>query len=261
LLNPDLIEPNELKKSLYKIAANSLFGKLQQRSDYASTKFVATQYELEQTYEEHNENIFNITCHNENMCQIDYYEKITSKTRNLKQNCYLGAQITAYARLVLHKHLVELNKLKGFTIYYCDTDSIFGTMKKTSSRPVKIGPLVGEFKHVIKGEILSFYCLGLKNYCITYKDKDGQNQSITKLCGLSLNNVAINSAVSDDLYKTHLQQFYSNIKCSTKLPKLKRPRLNQPNFLETFTLSNNVSSDRQIELKSKKSFPCGYFQQ
>ena len=117
-LNPDLIEPKELKKSLYKIAANSLFGKLQQRSDYASTKFVATQYELEQTYEEHNENIFNITCHNENMCQIDYYEKITSKTRNLKQNCYLGAQITAYARLVLHKHLVELNKLNGFTIYY-----------------------------------------------------------------------------------------------------------------------------------------------
>jgi G:T-mismatch repair DNA endonuclease (very short patch repair protein) len=35
------IEPNKFKKSLYKIAANSLFGKLQQRSDYAKTRFIA----------------------------------------------------------------------------------------------------------------------------------------------------------------------------------------------------------------------------
>jgi hypothetical protein len=250
---------NKFKKSFYKIAGNSVFEKLLQRSHCAKTKFIATQYELEQIYEEYSDNIFNITCHNEYICQIDYNEKLTSKTRNLKQNCYLAAQIAANARLVMHKHLSELNKSNDFTIYYCDTDSIFGTMKKNSKMPLKIGPLVGEFKHIIEGEILSFFCLGLKNYCITYKDKNGQTQTKTKVCGLNLNNASINSKNLDDLYKNQLQQFYSNIKFNEKLPKLNRPRPNKPNFLETFTLNNNVSFDRQIELKSKNSFPCGYF--
>ena len=256
-LKPKDLETNEFKKSLYKIAANSLFGKLQQRSDYNSTKFIASQYELEEIYRKYEENVFNITCHNDNICQVDYYEKLTSKTRNLKQNCYMGAEITSNARIVLYNHLSELNKTE-IKLYYCDTDSIFGTTKNQNPVPLKIGDLNGEFKHVVKGEILSFYCLGLKNYCLTYKNEIGEKKSITKLCGLNLNNCAINNAISDSLYKSYLINFFKGHQVNQTFPKIKRPRLNQPSFLETFTLNNNISSDRQINVLSKISFPCGY---
>lgn len=259
MLEPKTFEKNEFKQSLYKIATNSFFGKLQQRSDYAATKFIATQYELEEMYKLYGDDIFNITCHNETVCQIDFYEKITSKTRNLKQNCYLGAEITSNARLVLYQHLKQLNETEGVTLFYCDTDSIFGSVKKDVHLPLKVGNLVGEFKNVAKGEILSFYCLGLKNYCLTYCNENGEKLSVTKLCGLNLNNCAINNSISDSLYQSYLNDFFCAKRRVLSLPKIKKPRLDSANLLETFSLDNNVSSDRQIDKKVRKSFPCGYF--
>jgi|LakMenEpi03Aug12_release.lakeMendotaPanAssembly.Ray.scaffolds.fasta_scaffold08612_13 G:T-mismatch repair DNA endonuclease (very short patch repair protein) len=258
-LKPELIENNKVKKSLYKLATNSLFGKLQQRSDFSKTIFVASQHELEEFYQKNHENIDNIACHSDIVCQIDYRENLTSKTRNLKQNCYLGAEITSNARIVMYKHLQQLNETNGIRLFYCDTDSIFGAIKKDQSPPLKIGNLVGQFKKVVKGEVTSFYCLGLKNYCLTYINENGQKVSQTKLCGLNLNNVALKNTINESLYESYVQNFLLNIENKTSYPKIKRPKLDQISLLETFTFSNNIVSDRQINKELMKSFPCGYF--
>lgn len=36
--------------------------------------------------------------------------------------------------------------------------------------PIEISHAMGDFKHEIVGEILNYYSLGTKSYCITYKE-------------------------------------------------------------------------------------------
>jgi hypothetical protein len=99
----------------------------------------------------------------------------------------------------------------------------------------------------------------LKNYCLTYINENGQKVSQTKLCGLNLNNVALKNTINESLYESYVQNFLLNIENKTSYPKIKRPKLDQISLLETFTFSNNIVSDRQINKELMKSFPCGYF--
>jgi hypothetical protein len=77
-LTPQNICDNSYLKSFYKLSANSLFGKLEQKSNRTKTKFVTSQNELEDIFFS-NDEIESIICLNENCCQIEI------KPNNLKQ--------------------------------------------------------------------------------------------------------------------------------------------------------------------------------
>ena len=252
------LERNPLKKQFYKLTSNALFGKLQQRSDFPKTRFIASHYELEEMYKKYTENIVNIVCHNSEVCQVDYYENPSKKQINLRQNCYLGAEITSNARITLYTYLQKLHDTKGIEIYYCDTDSIFGTKQDSIDLPLALGEMVGEFKHVVQGEIKSFYCLGPKNYCITYKDDLDVEKSVLKVCGLNLTTFFVNNSINNFLYQKYVESFFADIFENKVIPTIKKPRLQQPNLLETFTFNNNITSDRIIDKHLKTSFPKGF---
>ena len=252
------LKPDKFKKDLYKLANNALFGKLQQKSNYSKTVFVSSQFELEELYRKYEDNILNIICHSEKVCQINYLEKTKLRNVNLNQNCYLGAQITSYARFNIYNYLKKLDETKGIKLFYCDTDSIFGTKKSHVELPLIVGEKVGEFKHVYPGKISSFYCLGLKKYCLTYKNNNNEITTVTKLAGINLNNQISSSEISEHLYRTYIDQFLNNIKSSTEIPSVKKPKLEKPSLLEIFTLQNNIYSGRQIDKEQEISFPCGF---
>ena len=53
--------------------------------------------------------------------------------RNFK--CIIGAHVTAYARIILHKSIAEIHKTGGIIIYM-DTDSIMFIIRKGTPNPL-----------------------------------------------------------------------------------------------------------------------------
>ena len=86
---------------------------------------------------------------------------------NRKSNCYIGAQLTAFARQTIYEHLQTLNQVNA-TIYQIDCDSIIFSLPKSTRIPLILSDAVGHFKREVTGEIISYYSMGPKNYCLTF---------------------------------------------------------------------------------------------
>ena len=185
LLKPDKIQPNPQKRTFYKLMSNALFGKLEQKNDKSQTRFLSKQSDLEDIFFSHN-TINDLSCINDQICQVQISPNEMKLPPNRKSNCYLGAQITAFARQIIYCHLQTLKKCNA-TIYQIDCDSIIFSLPKNTNIPLQISDAVGDFKFEIKGTILNYYSLGPKNYTLTFKNND-KVETISRVCGLSLNN-------------------------------------------------------------------------
>ena len=121
-------------------------------------------------------------------------------------NVVQGAHVTAYARIEMYKCLMSAQRA-GCHIYYTDTDSYLMSMKKCQSLPLSIGYAYGEFKYEIDDEIVTFYSLGPKNYCIVTRDKNGHIQQTVKARGFYLKNAWSSHEVNDQTFKDHLKKY------------------------------------------------------
>lgn len=263
LLSPSNITPNQQRRTFFKLCANALFGKLEQRNDKCKTLFVNKSAELEAIFYSENE-IKDIFCMSEEICQIQVSPNVNKLPPNRKNNCYIGAQVTAYARQVIFSHLLTLYQNQA-NIYQVDCDSIIFSLNNELEMPFKLSEIVGAFKSEIQGQILSFYSLGPKNYSITYEAENSlEVNTISRIRGLSLNNSLNNVSFNDELFKKYVEEFLQqkskkvSVKQFRKRANFKKLKISSK--LEAITFSNSLSQRRIINLASLNlsSIPYGY---
>jgi hypothetical protein len=182
---------------------------------------------------------------------------------NRNSNCYLGAEITALARQTIHKYATKIHNL-NFQLYQINCDSLMFAMPNNKSLPIEISEAIGDFKLEIDGEILSYYSLGTKSYCITYKDKTGSIKSTSKICGISLKSKTNDDLVNDKLFDFYLSQMLNNKKekifINQERYKKNVKKLKVTQNLENISFSNHLSTRRFVDLNDPnlKTFPYGF---
>ena len=259
-LRPSNVKLNAPQKTFYKLMANSLFGKLEQRNDKSRTIYVNQQSELEKLFFSEKE-IKDLNCINSEICEVQFVPDSQKIPPNKNSNCYIGAQLTAFARQTIYSHLQVL-EISGATIYQVDCDSLIFSLPKTQNIPLPLSDAVGHFKHEIRN-ITSYQSLGPKNYCITF-DKENITQTITKVRGLSLNNALNKNTFSAELFKTYVEQFLDkkyekmSVKQYRNRGDFKRFKINSS--IEKISFSNALS-DRRFIIKDSPnltSLPYGF---
>jgi hypothetical protein len=262
VLTPQNVKSNPGKRNFFKSMANGFFGKFSQKQAKSKTIFASNQQELENIYFSGVEvrDIFSL---NDNFCQVQIKPNDLKLPPNRKGNCYLGGQITAYARQIMHEHLTEILRVGG-TLYQTDTDSICFSLPQSESIPLLTSHCIGHFKNEINGKIVSYHSLGPKNYSIVY-EKNNVFYSTTKIRGLSLKNHVNIDKINDDTFDFFLKQFAQSKVCKKKViqSRLKRTKCDpfqiHPHF-EEITFTNDVSHKRFVNVESKNfvTFPYGY---
>ncbi len=261
-LKPSNITNNVAKRTFFKLMANGFFGKFSQKQNKSKTVFASNQQELENIYFS-NVAIKEIFCLNDDICQVQIQPDNFKLPPNRKTNCYIGGQITAYARQIMHEHLTSILRIGG-TLYQTDTDSICFTLPQQASIPILVSHAIGHFKNEIDGTIISFHSLGSKNYSIIYKNGD-KLTAVTKIRGLFLKSHVNENEIDDELFDDYIEKFAKSKKCSkvinqTRFKRLKTNPLQVHPQIEKVTFTNDVSNKRYIDFNSNNftTFPYGY---
>ena len=252
--------PNLAKKTFYKLMANALFGKFEQKNNKSQTLFLNKQSDIEDIYFSENK-IEDIFCLNEEICQVQVVRNTNKIPPNRRTNCYLGAQITAFARQVIYEHVQTLINSNA-TIYQIDCDSIIFTLNQNQQIPLKVSSAVGHFKHEIN-DIISFYSLGPKNYSLTFQTTNGI-ETLSRVRGISLNNLLNKVTLDNELFKFYVSQFLKR-KPQQILMKQFRKKADFKNLkicsqIEQITFTNDLSKRRNVDFSTKNflTLPYGY---
>lgn len=182
----------------FKVILNSMLGKLAQQSPQETSQFVTSQRELRELMKNHD--ITNVNIAANEFCHLSVQSKKPFDV-NKKGNCVVYAFITARTRILMHQHLMALQKAK-FSLYYTDCDSLIFVGEKTASLPLPIGFAFGDFKEELGfgTEIQSFSCTGRKQYRLAYTRKGNRNREeevLFKIKGISLTSQLAKKRVLD----------------------------------------------------------------
>ena len=241
------VKPNDKNKKLIKLMCNSLFGKLEQRNNHSKSSFVTTQAELEDIFFSNDviEDIINI---NSTICQVQVKPDNIKLPPNAKANCYIGGQITAYARSIIYENLQQIVLSNGKP-FYVDTDSIFFTLPKGLIPPISISDSVGHFKQVYPGPIDCFYTLGPKNYVLKYQD-NSVFKCVTKVRGISLASNHLKNEITNDTFDFFMTQCLNEILETKQINQIRIKRRKKSNdispSLQLVTFKNDLSSKRIV---------------
>ena len=252
--------PNLSKRTFYKLMANALFGKLEQKNNKSQTLFFNKQSDIEEIYFSENK-IDDIFCLNEEICQLQILPNNLKLPPNRKANCYIGAQITAYARQVIYKHMQSL-MCSNATIFQVDCDSIIFTLPHDQPVPLKVSSAVGHFKHDIN-DIKSFYSLGPKNYSLTFESNNSK-ETLLRIRGLSLNNSLNKVNFSNELFKFYVSQFLKQKRQQISMKQFRRKadfkKLKICSQIEQLTFTNDLSKRRNVDFSTRNflTLPYGY---
>jgi hypothetical protein len=265
ILSPENVKFNASKRNFYKLCNNALFGKFSEKRNKSQTIFASNSNEIEQIFFS-DKKIEEIFCINENICEISITPSEFSLNPNRNSNCYLGAEIIALARQTIHKYATLINNL-NFPLYQINCDSLLFSMPNNETLPIEISEAMGDFKFEIKGEILSYYSLGTKSYCINYKDPNGSIKTNSKICGISLKSKASNELIDNKLFDFYISQILAN-KQEKILIQQERFKRNLKKFkvsqnLVNVSFSNHLSTRRVVDLNEPnlKTFPYGFLQE
>ncbi len=261
LLKPDN-KPDPFRKHLFKMAANSLFGELQQRKDKVSTYTITDDEELNSFILEHKNEIQSIQCFEDVICQVTVSPKSSKIKDSLQTNCYLGSQIVANARIFFYKQIQKVLESKA-KLFYIDTDGIFFSLPECSKNPLEISDATGDFKHVYE-HVSSFHCLGPKNYIVCYIH-NGETKTTTKVRGLNLDAPLLENILNQNTYRNYLLSFLKKETKNVKIPQIrtryqKKKPFSRKTTLETVTFSNVINSCRFLKPKSPilTTLPYGF---
>lgn len=249
---------NPSKRNLHKFLANSLFGKIGQRSDYKRTVYVSSQEELEALYFS-TDQIEEITCLNDAICQVVVKPLLKRSIPNRNANCYLAAQVTAYARAEIYRHIMTVKLNPNAVIYYIDCDCIVFSLPEADQCPLTISPKCGDFK-IEYDEISNFLTLGTKSYIMCFT-KDEVPQRICKVKGLQLNYSG--EKIDEKLFEFYIDAFLKKKNVTSLIEqnhyvgdfKHMRSHLKQ----KFVSFSNNISVPRILMNNQRvTSVPYGY---
>ena len=249
---------NLRKRNFYKLAANALFGKIAQRNNFEKNVYVSSQDELEKLYFSGSE-LKDIHCLNDQLCQVSLTPSAKQLTVNRNSNCYLGAQITAYAREKIYRYIQQVTAHPKATLYYVDCDCLVFSLPKAVTCPLPLSQKCGDFKFEYS-QISTFFTLGIKSYFLTHFENK-KAQQVCKIKGLSL--LSMGDKFNELLFDSYIEDFLSNKNSSTKVAQVHR-KANFKTFKTYFieknvTFSNKLTSPRIIKKDTRvSSIPFGY---
>ena len=243
------------------MCSNSLLGKLEQKSDKSRIVFASNNAEIENIFfsDQQIDNFFVI---NDNICELHVKPNILKLKPNRNSNCYLGAQVTAYARQIIHEKAQKVVNL-NYKLFHVNCDSLMFSMPVSHTIPFEISHAVGDFKFEIEDEILSYYSLGNKCYSINTKGPF-QIKTISKICGISVNGQSNETLINNEIFNLYIERFLYQETKSIKIPQKRFKRnfekKNISQKLANITLSNQISVRRFVNVDDPhyKTFPFGY---
>ena len=249
-LTPENVSPNEEKKKFYKEIINSIYGKLEQRSDKPKTIFVNSQSELEDVYFS-DLKILNILCINEQTVQLSVKPNVDKLLANRETNIGLGGQLVSFARMLIYEKIIEVDKIGK--VFYSDCDSIFFSLPKKQTIPLQISDSVGHFKFVYPpGSVTNFICLSPKNYMVSY-EIEGKIKTVSKIKGISLSSFYVKNEINSATFNYFLSKSLSEEVEKKHLVQLKFKKEKQNPKLQLIRHTNAITS-RRITFKNCKYF-------
>lgn len=256
------VHPNSKKRNIYKLMCNALFGKFIQNTNQAQPKYVTQQEDIESLFHS-GKQIEDLFCINENLCLINLKANEFKLPVCRTHNAYIGAQVTSYARQVMYQHLLKVNAIQGAKIYQLECDSLFLSLPRTSSNILNVTPSLGDFKNVYDGEIVAYYSIGQKQYCINYLEHDNL-KSVFKVSGVSLKNHYNSTQLTENTFETFLDEFIegNNVHITFRQEKHGSDFTNFKvlSYQQKFTLTNKLSRKRFVNVFDKRmsTFPFGF---
>ena len=260
-LKIDNITHNDSKRNFYKTMLNSIFGKLEQRSDKPKTVYVNSQEELERYYFS-DATITSIFCINENVCELELKRSNEKLPPNRENNSYIGGELVAFGRIFMYEIIQKIDSIGR--IFYVDCDSCFFSLSNSTPLPLEISDAFGAFKNVFPGEILSFYCLAPKNYAISFKMADNKIKHITKIKGISLSSYYLENEMSTATFNYFLSKYLKDEIEKKEITQLKcrknKKTQKQSVKLEIVRVSNQITNRRILikQCKYLSTVPYGF---
>ncbi len=262
-LTKENIQENKSKRASFKLLGNAMLGKFSQRQEYSQTIFVNSQEQIEEAFQKHE--VVDLLPISENICELEILPQFANQ-KSRTGNCVIGAFVTAYARIQLHKDMMLLNS-RGFHLYYCDTDGIiFADPNVTLRRtlPLPLSPCLGDYKNELGNDVTieSFACLARKTYSITFVSKlEKESQICIKSSGLSLSSKLAQNALNYSDFKTLLSNFAEN-PMSVEVPQLRSFVIKNTNTVQQkisrHKVSNHLNVQRFVTNVSNPTLPFGY---
>jgi len=181
-----------------------------------------------------------------------------------KKNLFI---FSAYGREIIYDHMTNIEK-NGGTIYSVDVDGLFYSKKINQDDILTFSNNCGDFKNVIgiKNEIISFYCLGTRNYSIFYKNDKNEFKSYIRIKGLSLTSHCLKDIISPETYNNFIESHFEDSVNKIIIPQERfcvdaKTKVVKKKF-QTFSFQNDLFIKRYVLDKNTDfripTFPFGY---
>ena len=258
-LNPTLLKEDENSKNFYKLVSNAMIGKFSQENEKLRYYTITTQQDLDSLYNDpYNEisELINIG----NILQVGIKPKLSMTTPNRNTNVIIGAYVTSYARIEMHKHLNPLLK-QGIQLLYSDTDSALLKLRKNQNLTLPMGNSYGEWKDEVPtgSKITHYYALGPKSYCYRYVTPENKIKNVIKCKGFSLGNPKFMSLSDmENMVKEKLQSKETQIVIPQFQIRTEKKSRRLFNAYIVKTLSSDILRKRSLDKKSGRTFPLGF---
>ena len=137
------VKTTQAKNSFLKTCQTVYLAKFSQNSNHSKSEIVWSQHRLEEIVSQFNViEIYNLS---DSSVLVEY--ETTPNQPNLKSNVYIGSEINAHARIIIHDYIRLLQSV-GINVYAVDTDCIFYSVPQNVQDPLKFSDSIGEFKSV-----------------------------------------------------------------------------------------------------------------
>ena len=242
---------NPAQKQLYKDMMNSFFGRFAMHTNFRHHYFCRNLFELQRLACKENCEIVDILPISDNICEIELIEP--TKIKPNQDGClYITSEINALARKYIYEKMELIESVQGIVIGV-DTDAIIYALPPGVPDVLSYSEAFGDFKHVLgtNSKISSFYSLGPRNYSITYKDTDGENEKhLIKVKGLCTTSVNNSEMLSENTYSKFLERRFQNEFENIYLPQMRKKfDKQQKHFFEILThfeFGNEIHTKRYV---------------
>lgn len=263
MLDPSKVKDNKPLKQFWKDFSNSVFGRFALHTNYSKRCFVRSQHELENLLSKPSVEVLEFYPVGDSTMEVEYLNN--AATNPSKEGCLVfTAIINAKSRILMHQIISKLEQ-DGCEPLYCDTDSILYSSPLNYVPPFNVGPCLGQWKPVLgeEAEIKRFYSLGPRNYCLVY-ESNGTMHYMTKIKGLSVTSINMQSVISPETYETFLRAHFKNEVASQYIPQMRQSVNPQTKSFKYVMLSQKF--DNELHLKrfilkrddSYNTFAFGY---
>ena len=254
-LSPDNVDFSAPRRKFYKDAINNVFGKFSSKQS-STLKCVESQTELEKAFASNIITDLNVI---KDKCFIQCLVPQTQEVyANLTTNMPIGAHVSAFGRIEMHKNLVLLRENKA-QIFMCNTDGVLYDIEEGQQSPLRDGLSFGDFADVYEGcDLQNAALITPRNFTLLMKDKRGNLKQETKLAGFSQSK-EVKELLSPEMYFEFLHSYSIGEEKAIKVPQQRFFRKTGEKS-QWFSFKNNLSNKRYIDKLDPilKSYPYGF---